>query len=95
MEASDAGPVRDNLEMKSLREQLLDSKRRWEEFNRWEREEFEPLPITIEVAASATGTFYSWLSEEARHEDDDPEKLGFRKMQDAFARVEALRLRRG
>lgn len=70
----------------TLREQWEERRRQWTEFNRWEEENLAPERPAAEVLADLSA-IWSWLPEEVRREDSDPEKLGIRKMRSALARL--------
>ena len=67
-----------------LREQVAERRRQWEEFNRWERAHPPPRRDPAAVLADL-GTIWSWLPEEVRRHDPDPEKLGIQRMRRALA----------
>ncbi len=68
----------------TLREQLEIRKQQWEAFNRWEEEqpqvEREPGKILADL-----GAIWSWIPEQDRLFDPDPEKRGFQVLRAAFA----------
>jgi len=69
-----------------LREQWEERRRQWIGFNHWEAEHLVPERTAVEVLADLSA-IWSWLPEEVRREDPDPEKLGIRKMRSALARL--------
>jgi hypothetical protein len=70
----------------STREQWELRRKQWEAFNRWEAEqppiERDPADIIADL-----GTLLSWLPDEERLRDPDPEKIGIQKMRAALAMI--------
>jgi len=68
----------------TLREQLEIRKRQWEAFNRWEEEQpltdREPARILADL-----GAIWSWIPEQDRLYDPDPEKRGIQILRAACA----------
>ena len=71
----------------TLREQLEQRRKQWEEFNRWEAEQ-PPVERAAGDILADLGTIWSWLPPEVRTHDDDPEKLGVRAMHKAMSRLQ-------
>ena len=70
----------------TLREQVAERQRQWEEFHRWEAQqpplEREPARILADL-----GTIWSWLPPEVRAEDPDPEKRGVQAMRASLSHL--------
>ena len=70
----------------TLREQVAERQRQWEEFHRWEAQqpplEREPARILADL-----GTIWSWLPPEVRAEDLDPEKRGVQALHAALSHL--------
>lgn len=70
----------------TLRDQVEARRLQWEEFNRWEAEqplaERSPADILADL-----GAVWSWLPEDVRSRDDDPEKTGIQTMRAALSRL--------
>jgi hypothetical protein len=68
----------------TLKEQLVERRRQWEAFNRWE----EQLPPTERDPArilADLGAILSWIPQEDRLFDSDPEKRGIQILRAACA----------
>jgi hypothetical protein len=74
----------------SLGEQLEERKRQWEAFHRWEEQqpplEREPARILADL-----GAILSWIPEEDRLRDPDPEKRGIQILRAACAALDRRR----
>ena len=68
----------------SLKEQLMERRRQWEAFNRWEEQqppvERDPAQILADL-----GAILRWIPEEDRLRDPDPEKRGIQILRAACA----------
>ncbi|MBI1785935.1 MAG: hypothetical protein HYR60_00010 [Acidobacteria bacterium] len=76
--------------MTFTREQLQERKRQFEEFNRWEAEQDEPVREPERILADV-GTLLSWLPPDVRREDPDPEKRGVQKLRAMLAYLDSRR----
>lgn len=56
----------------------------WAAFHRWEASR-EPEPCRVTAVIDDLGTILSWLPEDVRLYDADPEKLGIRRMHTILA----------
>lgn len=70
----------------TLREQLAERRRQWEEFNRWEAQQ-PPVERDPAAIVADLGFLLGFVSPEDRLRDPDPEKLGIQKMRAALARL--------
>jgi hypothetical protein len=68
----------------TLREQLVERRRQWEAFNRWEEQQ-PPLERTPARIVADLGAILSWIPEEDRLRDPDPEKRGIQILRAACA----------
>lgn len=68
----------------SLREQLEQRKRQWEAFHRWEEQQ-PPLERDAARILADLGTILSWIPEEDRLRDPDPDKRGIQNLRAACA----------
>ena len=68
----------------TLKEQIDDSRRRTEAFNRWEAENLQPIRPAESVLADLS-FLLTYVSPDEIRRDPDPEKLGIRNMRKKLA----------
>jgi hypothetical protein len=68
----------------TLKEQLVERRRRWEAFNRWE-EQLPPVERDPARILADLGAILSWIPREDRLLDPDPRKRGIQIVRAACA----------
>jgi hypothetical protein len=70
----------------TLRDQVEARRLQWEEFHSWEAEQplVERCPVDI---LADLGAVWSWLPEEVRTRDEDPERTGIQAMRATLSRL--------
>lgn len=68
----------------TLADQLIERRKQWQAFHEWDDSYVHPARPASKVLADIS-VFRSWLPDDVRNRDPDPEKLGIQRLRKTLA----------